>query len=114
MNLLDAHIRLYNISNGFKNWLNSNPTTDLIDSVTYNLYEDNNPFRNTFNSEQIENKKLRFAINTTTNIGAEVFSAFANPYYLTHKITHIPTYYKNAVDLYDEKTKNKVQLTKKD
>ena len=39
-------------------------------------------------------------ILTTTGVGAEIFSAFTNPYYLTHKVVQLPTMYQNVVDVY--------------
>ena len=85
------------------NWVDSKPIPQLIDSVTYDLYEDNNPFRTHFSRNEISNKNVRLAVNTAASIGAETFSLFANPYYLSHKITQIPVYYQNAVDLYNKK-----------
>jgi hypothetical protein len=88
-----------NFSNAFNNWVNSRQIPDIIDEFTYDQYE-NNPFRKTFNEDEIKTKELRIGANTMMAINAEVFSAFTNPYYLGHKFIHIPTYYKNAVNLY--------------
>ncbi len=82
------------------NWVDSTPAPQIIDTVTYDLYESNNPFRKKFSQNDINNKALRVAANTTTAVSAEVFSAFANPYYLTHKITNIPVAYKTVVAAY--------------
>ena len=88
--------------NALANWVDSTPMPQIIDTVTYNVYESNNPFRTSFSKEDISNKPLRIAANTTTTIGAEAFSMFTNPYYLTHKIVNIPTYYKNIVNSYQK------------
>lgn len=88
--------------NALANWVDSTPMPQIIDTVTYNVYESNNPFRTSFNEDDISNKPLRIAANTTTTIGAEAFSMFTNPYYLTHKIVNIPTYYKNVVNSYQK------------
>ena len=88
--------------NSLTNWVDSTPMPQIIDTITYDLYESNNPFRTSFSKEDISNKPLRIAANTTTTIGAEAFSMFTNPYYLTHKIVNIPTYYKNVVNSYQK------------
>ena len=88
----------------FSNWVDSTPAPQVIDTITYDVYETSNPFRKTYTPEDINNKGLRLAANATTTVGAEVFSAFANPYYLTHKITQIPTAYKSVVDTYKKYT----------
>ena len=99
MNLIDSTVFRQNVSI-LSNWVDSTPVNQMIDSVTYDLYESNNPFRKKFDKTDISNKGLRVVANTTTAIGAEVFSAFANPYYLTHKVTQIPVWYGNVVDAY--------------
>lgn len=100
MNLLGIN---KDISSLVINWVDSKPFPQLIDSVTYDLYEDNNPFRTHFSHNEIRNEGVRLALNTATSVGAETFSLFTNPYYLSHKITQIPVYYQNAVDLYNKK-----------
>ncbi|MBQ8458530.1 hypothetical protein IJ541_00345 [bacterium] len=100
MNLLSLN---KDISALLVNWADSKPVPQLIDSVTYDLYEDNNPFRKQFSKSEINNKELRLAVNTAASLGAETFSLFANPYYLSHKVTQIPVYYQSAVDLYNKK-----------
>ena len=102
MNLISFYSQDINLPAKLSGWVDSKPASDLIDSVTYDLYESNNPFRKTFNQDEINNKNLRTAINTTTRIGAEAFSAFANPYYLSHKFTHIPIYYQTVVNKYKQ------------
>ncbi len=92
-----------NIQNNLSLWAKSKPVPDLIDSLTYNLYEDSNPFNRTFDDNDISDKRLRAIANAGTKTTAEIFSAFANPYYLSHKFTHIPVYYKNSVNLYENK-----------
>lgn len=82
------------------NWVDSTPVPQVIDTVTYDLYESNNPFRYKFSRTQINNKPLRVVANTTTSVGAEVFSVFTNPYYITHKIVNIPIAYNSVVDTY--------------
>lgn len=100
MNLINTSLTYPNISQLLTNWVDSKPVPELLDSVTYDLYESNNPFRKTFNETDITNKGLRVAANTTAIVSAEAFSAFANPYYLFHKVTHIPIYYQSVVDKY--------------
>lgn len=102
MNLINTAI-IQNLSN-LSNWVDSTPTPQVIDTVTYDLYETSNPFRRTFDKGDISNKGLRIAVNTTTSVGAEVFSAFANPYYITHKIIQVPMAYKAVVDTYKKYT----------
>lgn len=91
------------------NWVDSTPVPQMIDNITYDLYESNNPFRKKFNEEEITNKNLRIAANTSTAIGAEVFSVFANPFYLGHKIINIPVYYKNVVNSYQKNASGNYQ-----
>ena len=86
--------------NALYNWVDSTPMPQIIDTVTYDVYESNNPFRTSFNKNDISNTPLRIAANTTAAVGAEAFSIFTNPYYLTHKLVNIPTYYKNVVNTY--------------
>lgn len=86
----------------FSNWVDSTPVPQVIDTVTYDLYESNNPFKWNYNEQRIKNNVLRNTLNATTTVGAEFYSAFTNPYYLTHKIVNIPTNYKNVVNLYEK------------
>lgn len=102
MNLINATL----IQN-FSNWVDSTPITQVIDTVTYDVYEADNPFRRTFDKNDIKDDKLRLAANTTSTVSAEVFSAFSNPYYLTHKITQIPSLYKSVADVYKKYSQNK-------
>ncbi len=102
MNLINTAL-IQNISS-LSNWVDSTPAPQVIDTVTYDLYETSNPFRRTFDKRDINNKGLRVAANATTTVSAEVFSAFANPYYITHKIAQIPTAYKTVVDTYKKYT----------
>lgn len=82
------------------NWADSTSVPNAIDAVTYDLYESNNPFRKTFTKDEIQNKSIRVAANTGAVVGAELFSVFTNPYYITHKVSHIPTYYHQVVNFY--------------
>lgn len=107
MNLIDSMVFKQNMS-VLSNWVDSTPVNQMIDSVTYDLYESNNPFRKKFDKTHINNKGLRVVANATTTVSAEVFSAFANPYYLTHKFTQIPIWCDSVVDVY----KNTVQNNK--
>lgn len=100
MNLINFNTQSNNISTIISSWADSKPVPDLIDSLTYDLYESSNPFNRTFSKDEISNKGIRYTLNTTAKVGAEAFSAFANPYYLSHKITHIPVYYQTVVDKY--------------
>ncbi|MCM1338496.1 MAG: hypothetical protein NC191_02360 [Muribaculaceae bacterium] len=99
MNLIKSTVFKQNLDL-LSNWVDSTPVSDMIDSVTYDVYESSNPFRKKFSKEEISNKGLRVAANTTTAIGAEVFSVFANPYYIPHKVMQIPVWYNNVVDAY--------------
>lgn len=99
MNLIHSTILKQNLSI-ISNWADSATVPTVIDSVTYDLYESNNPFRKTFTKDEIQNKGIRIAANTGTAVSAELFSAFANPYYLTHKITQLPVLCHHVVDTY--------------
>ncbi len=99
MNLISMKIYQQNLAT-LSNWVDSTPVNQMIDNVTYNQYESSNPFRKKFDKTEISNTALRTAANTTTVIGAEMFSMFSNPYYLTHKVTQIPVWYQSAVDSY--------------
>ncbi len=99
MDLISATTFSQNITL-LSNWVDSTPVNDVIDTVTYDLYESGNPFRHKFSKAQIPNKILRTTANATTTVGAEFFSAFTNPYYLTHKIVNIPVMYQNVVNTY--------------
>jgi hypothetical protein len=101
MNLISTTIYKQNIIN-LQNWVDTTPLPQAIDNVTYDLYESNNPFRKHFDENQIHNKGLRVSANTATTLSAEFFSAFSNPYYISHKIISIPTYYKNVVNTYEK------------
>ena len=105
MNLINA--ALVQNRSILSNWVDSTPVPQVIDTMTYDLYEANNPFRKTFNKDEISNRALRAAANTTTAAGADLFSFFANPYYLTHKAAQIPAAYKNAADMYKKYSQNK-------
>lgn len=100
MSLLSISGIQQNISS-LSGWVDSTPMNQVIDTVTYDLYESNNPFRRTFDKTDINNKGLRIAANTSARVGAEMFSAFTNPYYITHKVTQIPTLYNSAVNAYN-------------
>ena len=104
MNLIQSKIN--SEYNHFSNWLDKTPLNTIVDNVTYDQYECNNPFRNRFSEKDITNSSLRHGLNATNMVGAEIFSAFANPYYLTHKIVSVPIYYNNVVETYKH-TKNK-------
>ena len=105
MNLIDSTVFRQNVST-LSNWVDSTPVNQMIDSVTYDLYESNNPFRKRFDKTDISNKGLRAVANATATVGAEIFSAFANPYYITHKITQIPILYDSVVDAYKNTMQN--------
>lgn len=103
MNVINTSFR-QNISL-FTNWVDSTPLPDMIDTVTYDLYESNNPFRdNKFSKKQIKNDNIRHTVNATTAVGAEFFSVYTNPFYLTHKILHLPSMYNNVVEFYKKYT----------
>lgn len=99
MNIIDVTVFKQGMSS-ISNWMDTTPVPQVIDTVTYDLYESNNPLRRKFDKNDINNKSLRIAANATTALSAEFFSAFTNPYYLSHKVTQVPVLYKNVVDTY--------------
>lgn len=99
MNIIDVTVFKQGMSS-ISNWMDTTPVPQVIDTVTYDLYESNNPLRHKFDKDDINNKGLRIAANATTALSAEFFSAFTNPYYLSHKVTQVPVLYKNVVDTY--------------
>ena len=99
MTLIDVTVFKQGMSS-VSNWINSTPVPQAVNTVTYDLYESNNPLRRKFDKDDINNKSLRVAANATTTLGAEFFSAFTNPYYLSHKVTQVPVLYKSVVDTY--------------
>lgn len=100
MNFWITNVQVNNIPSIVRNWADTVNVPNAIDSVTYDLYETNNPFRKKYTKDEISGREARFLANTGTTIGAEVFSAFANPYYLTHKITGIPAMYHSVAEAY--------------
>lgn len=103
MNLITTTVFKQNMS-VLSNWVDSTPMNEVIDTVTYDLYESSNPLRGSFGKNDINNKGLRVAANATTAVGAEFFSAFTNPYYLMHKVVQVPVLYSNVVDTYKKIT----------
>ncbi len=99
MNLIDVTVFKQGMSS-ISNWINSTPVPQAVNTVTYDLYESNNPLRRKFDKNDINNKSLRVAVNATATVGAEFFSAFTNPYYLSHKVTQVPVLSKSVVDTY--------------
>ena len=99
MNLLNNNIGRA-ITSLYSNWIDSYQLPDVINTVTYDIYESNNPLRYHFDEDKIKNDNLRKTVNATTLVGAEFFSVLTNPYYLTHKIIKLPYMYQNAVDAY--------------
>lgn len=83
------------------NWVDTVQVPQIINNLTYNYYESNNPFRLKIEDDQQneKNNNNQF-INATTIAGAELFSVFTNPYYITHKIVQIPSFYRGVVDAY--------------
>lgn len=110
MNLINTTVISQNISL-FSNWVDSTSVPKMVDTVTYDLYESDNPFRHRFNDKQIKNDALRHSVNATAAVGAEAYSMFANPYYLTHKIINLPMYipasYKKVAEMYSKYSINK-------
>jgi len=109
MNLITSKIYQQNVTT-LMNWVDSTPVNQMIDTVTYDLYESSNPFRTTFGKESIENKNIRSVVNTATAAGAEAFSFFTNPFYLTHKVTQIPVLFNSVVDTYKQIQKSNTSL----
>ena len=103
---------LTNINQYSQNIIPKIPQT--IEEVTYDSYEGNNPFSKTFNNLQIEDKNIQSAVDTTKLIGAEAFSLFTNPFYLTHKFVQIPTYYKTIVENYTKTSKQHSDMNTND
>ena len=85
---------------------------DIIDMYTYDDYESSNPLRIRFMKDKLENSFMKKAMNTTQNIGAEVISAYTNPYYIPHKIINLPNDYKNVVETYKKYSTAKTQSNK--
>ena len=106
MNLIDSAIIKNKLTSTLRNWTDSVEIPALIDSVTYDLYDSSNPFKKTFTKEEISNKPMRILANTGTAVGSEFFSAFTNPYYLTHKVTQVPVLYQSVVNVYKNATQN--------
>ncbi len=87
--------------NSLKNWADTKTIPQIIDAVTYDQYESDNPLRIKFSEkENIHNEKLRQTVDFAQDVGAEIVSAYINPFYLTHKVINIPTNYQNVVDTY--------------
>lgn len=99
MNIIDVTVFKQGMSS-ISNWMDTTPVPQVIDTVTYDLYESNNPLRRKFDKNDINNKSLRVAANASTTVGAEIFSMFTNPYYLSHKVTQVPVLYRSVVDTY--------------
>ncbi len=98
MNIITQYITKNNL---LPNLIESNNIKDAIDEVTYDQYETSNPLRiNFYDYKNVNNKALQTTLKTTQNIGAEVLSAYTNPFYLFHKAINIPTDYRKAVDSY--------------
>ena len=104
MNLIDSAIIKNNLTTNLRNWADSVEIPSLIDSVTFDLYDSNNPFKKTFTKDEIHNTPMRILANTGTTVGSEFFSAFTNPYYLTHKVTQVPVLYQSVVNTYKNAT----------
>lgn len=97
MNLIQSTIN--NNFSKFSLWIDQTSVPDMIDTVTYDLYEGDNPFRQV-EDDNINNKYLKTAVNIGSSVGAEFYSIFTNPYYLTHKILTLPTLYNQVTDIY--------------
>ena len=82
------------------NWTDSVQIPQIINNLTYNYYESNNPFRLKVEDDQQSENENNQISTFTTIVGAELFSVFTNPYYLTHKIVQIPSLYRSVVDVY--------------
>ena len=91
------------IISSLNNWVDSTPANVIVDSLTYDQYEINNPFRlNFYEPKNIQNSYLRATAGAAKNIGAEITSAYINPFYLTHKIVNAPVFYKDVVNTYSK------------
>ena len=95
MNIIDYTL---NQTNTMKDWTQTHSVPQIIDTFTYDQYESSNPLRLNFSHlDNIDNKHLTTTANVAQNVGAEIISAYINPYYLSHKIINIPS---NIVELY--------------
>lgn len=92
--------------NHITDWAANTPINEMFDSLTYDIYESDNPFRHEYSKSEIKNPAVKYTINAAKTTGAELYSVFANPFYLAHKIVNIPVYYKNAADLYKKASSN--------
>jgi hypothetical protein len=99
MNLIHNHI-----ISSLNNWVDSTPAPQIVDSLTYDQYEINNPLRlNFYNPKNIDNRYLRTGANIAKNIGTEVVSAYINPFYLTHKVVNAPAVaYQTVINAYSK------------
>lgn len=79
-------------------WVAQTPTPKIIDTFTYDVYESENPFKiDFFGDGKINNNYMLKTLTATQNISAEVYSAYTNPFYMTHKIINLPS---QAVEIY--------------
>ncbi len=87
--------------NSATKWVNQTPVPKIIDTFTYDTYESSNPFRiDYFDKKPSDNKYVYATVHAVKNVGTEIFSAYTNPFYLTHKIVNIPTNYQKVVQAY--------------
>ncbi len=98
MNIIDYYITQ---KKDMKNWVQTRSVPKIIDEFTYKPYESDNPFRLDFSNQinQISNDMVKQSVNVAQNVGAEVFSAYTNPYYLSHKMINMPS---NVVEIYNK------------
>lgn len=73
---------------------------DMIDEVTYKQYESSNPLRINFLENQKIDPTLKKTLTITQNLGAEVLSAYTNPFYWMHKAVQIPANSQAVIEFY--------------
>ena len=72
---------------------NPKDVVNSIDSMTYNQYESSNPLRIKYQHvDSFENKNVKKTVLAAQGVGAEVYSLYANPFYLFHKLILIGKY----------------------
>ena len=110
MNLINTTVISQNMSL-FSNWVDSTPVPKMVDTVTYDLYESDNPFRHKFSNKQIKMIRLGILRIQLLRLVQKLFQLFANPYYLTHKIINLPAYipasYRKVAEIYSKYSMNK-------
>lgn len=91
---------MQNKTDYIKTWTQNINGVRVFDELTYNQYESNNPLRLEYSHiNNIKNDKLRQSAQAAQYMGAEILSAYINPYYLSHKIINLPS---NISEIYQK------------